>query len=96
MKRLIFALIVTTSVFAAVAIAQNPAGGGGIGPGAGAPGGPVADRVQVGRQLLSCPLRSALPKYGPRQGTPWTLLQTVRGTAHAFTRRWAQRKPSRS
>jgi len=44
MKRLIFALIVTTSVFVAVAIAQNPAGGGGIGPGGGAPGGGGAPR----------------------------------------------------
>src|SRR5262252_6179885 len=56
MKRLIFALIVTSAVFATVALAQNPAAGQG-GPGAGAPRGgrgtpappatgPIADLVQ--------------------------------------------------
>jgi ketosteroid isomerase-like protein len=56
MKRLIFALVVTTAVFAAVAMAQNPAAGGQGGAGGGAPRGgrgtpappatgPIADLV---------------------------------------------------
>jgi ketosteroid isomerase-like protein len=56
MKRLIFAFVVTTAVFAAVAMAQNPAAGGQGGAGGGAPRGgrgtpapaatgPIADLV---------------------------------------------------
>jgi ketosteroid isomerase-like protein len=56
MKRLIFALVVITAVFAAVAMAQNPAAGGQAGAGGGAPrggrgtpappaAGPIADLV---------------------------------------------------
>ena len=56
MKRLIFALVATTAVFVAVAMAQNPAAGGQPGPGGGAPRGgrgtpaapatgPIADLV---------------------------------------------------